>query len=363
MSEIEVETKDFDAAVSFVGTVPPKTSKFIHGLEFVCFDGDRVYGYDDICCLETKNPVPDLDGIGIDVRVVQFLRSYAGKTLSISIEDNFVQIGGKRTKARLPVLARESFLFDRAEFKGKCIARAEVSSKEFVDALSLCSLVAGRQPSNLITCGVLVDCSKKELSVRGVSDEVIARVTLTAKSKTSASLLLPLQVAEHAPSLARRGGSLVVCVQKDKALMEVAQDRLYIRAMNVARKELLEAIENIDALLGRKEELPSLLPKRFLMVDSQLSAIFGSSETDVCLKVSKHRLSVLSEDGSATYSAVFRVSGAEANAEYVVSKQALTTALSAMNKVGVDAVGVAFEASALVFGNGPIRIALATKAG
>ena len=359
--ELEVETKSFASAVSLVGSVPPKTSRFIHGLEFVCFDGDRVYGYDDICCLETENPAPALDGVGIDVRVVQFLKTYKGKTLKLRTESDFVELGGKRTKARLPLLQRDAFLFDRSEFEGRHMARAEVQTKELVEALALCSSVAGRQPANLITCGVLLQCSGKTLSVRGISDEVIARVVLQTKCKAGAMALLPLQLADHVGVLSRQGQEVVVTLLKDKAVLSAGSVRLYTRAMHVDKKQLTEAVDSIDSLLGNQNELPSTLPKRFLLIESQLSAVFGPADTDVVIRVSDQRMSVRAEDGTATYASTLRVGGEAAEAEYIVSKHSLVAAISALSKIGLDTVGVAFEETALVLGGGPVRVALASR--
>lgn len=149
--------------------------KFYPILSHICFDGDILYSFNDVVSIQ----IPLKTRFHVAVPGKQFyetLNSFSDskdKIVKIKIENSSMLLESGNTELTLPILGKDSFIYDRKIDKD---SEGFLLNDQFIDGIKKCLISVGRDPSHPAQMGITLSVNTKgEMYLYSTNNFTISR--------------------------------------------------------------------------------------------------------------------------------------------------------------------------------------------
>lgn len=259
------------------------------------------------------------------------LRSFvdlAGEEVTLEAEDNAVIFTSGRTRASLPSLPPEEFVFEEPRAANKTTMRF-VATEEFLSALALCAAGVGKDPRFKAQTAVTL-CTGKASAMYAFDGTSLVKAALPTPVGTEArQVLLPKSICDQIKGLMEalhcEPADVTVNLSKNHLSVEFAVEdwEVYLVGKLLSEAINVEAYEQVvtQATQGRKT-LPVDL--EFAKAVDKVSIVVANDVEKMCrLKVTADSLVVSGEGALGKASTEIDVSGGQKD-EALVDPERLT---------------------------------------
>lgn len=151
------------------------TQDFLPILSCFCFTEDSIYAYNDELAISFPNKNIPFKGAVKGDQLLKLLNSFTSDSIKMSVKDNSVRINSGKSNIKLPILNKDSFVWERPSKKGAF--KIEVD-EEFIEGLKMCLISIGQDVMHPEHMGIQISSIDDDLVMYSTDNYTLSMYTM-----------------------------------------------------------------------------------------------------------------------------------------------------------------------------------------